>query len=122
MRCKTTYYEMSRTDIVIQNKNTTTTIELTCLCESYLTQSDLYKEKRHENLKSKLHTPRPHFSISFLEYQVFTLLIIKQMKFIKILINVSEMEDNLLRNVKKFQLERYITFTVIKTTPWSDLN
>ena len=32
------------------------------------------------------------------------------------------MEDNLLRNVKKFQLERYITFTVIKTTPWSDLN
>ena len=32
------------------------------------------------------------------------------------------MEDNLLRNVKKFQLERYITFTVIKTIPWSDLN
>ena len=55
------------TDIVKQNKNITTAIELTCPFESNLIKSDLYKQKRQEKLKSKLLTPALHFSILLLE-------------------------------------------------------
>ena len=53
-------------DIIIQNKNTTIVIKLTCPFEVQLIKSNLYKQKHYDNLQSELLTPTPH-SILFLK-------------------------------------------------------
>ena len=53
-------------DIIIQNKNTTIVIKLTCPFEVKLIKSNLYKQKLYDNLQSEFLTPTPH-SILFLK-------------------------------------------------------
>ena len=56
-----------RSDNAIQERNKTTSIELTCSFETNLEKSSGYKKTRYKNLRSALHSPRAHFNLILLE-------------------------------------------------------
>ena len=53
-----------RPDIVIQERNKTTIIELTCPFETNLEKSRDYKKTRYKNIGSALLSPRAHFNLT----------------------------------------------------------
>ena len=76
--------QRSRPDTVIQNKNTTAVIELTCPFMTNPIKSNLYKQKVYKDLQRELVIPMSHFSILFLEILSLSFVNYKTNKIIKL--------------------------------------